>query len=286
MSSTNKKIAVVGGGIMGADVALDLAINNIPVILKDVSEKKLEEARNKVRAGLRMVKMMKKELATKKIDEVLSLITFTADYNSFLDVDLVIENVSELYDVKKAVFEELEKVCAAEVIYAVNTSCISITKLASPLRKPERMIGVHFMNPVPLKKMVEAVRGFHTSEEVEATVVSFLKSINKEPVVVNDQAGFVANRVSHLYMNEAAFVVQDMVATAAQVDTIFRQGYGHSMGPLETADLIGLDTVLYSLHVLYDSYKDTKFRPCPLLEKMVNAGLLGRKSGKGFYNYN
>jgi len=280
-----KKVAVIGAGVMGSDVALDLAIHNIKTILKDISEENLLSAKSKIKSRFRMIKMMKKDLLSNSLNEILENIEFTTNYDNFSEVDLVIENVNEKYEVKEKVYAELQQVCNEETVYAVNTSCISITKIGSLLKHPENVIGVHFMNPVPLKPMVETIRGFHTSPETEEKMVTFLKNMGKNPVVVDDYPGFVANRISHLFMNEAAFVIQDQMATPAQVDIIFKQGYGHSMGPLETADLIGLDTVLDSLNILYDSYKDPKFRPCPLLTKKVNAGLLGRKSGQGFFKY-
>lgn len=280
-----KKVAVIGAGVMGADVTLHLALKNVSVVLKDINEEKLTTAKEKIKASYRMIKMMRKDLALSTIDEVFDKIDFTTSFDNFSGVDLVVENVNEIFELKKKVYHELQQECNENTIFAVNTSCISITLIGSLLKNPDRVIGVHFMNPVPLKPMVETIRGFHTSKEVEDKVVEFLKQIGKNPVVVNDYPGFVANRISHLFMNEAAFVVQDNVASPTQVDIIFKQGYGHSMGPLETADLIGLDTVLDSLNVLYESYKDSKFRPCPLLQKMVNAGLMGRKSGQGFYKY-
>lgn len=280
-----KKVAVIGAGVMGTDVTLHLALKNVSVVLKDINEEKLTTAKEKIKASYRMIKMMRKDLALSTIDEVFDKIDFTTSFDNFSGVDLVVENVNEIFELKKKVYHELQQECNENTIFAVNTSCISITLIGSLLKNPNRVIGVHFMNPVPLKPMVETIRGFHTSKEVEDKVVEFLKQIGKNPVVVNDYPGFVANRISHLFMNEAAFVVQDNVASPTQVDIIFKQGYGHSMGPLETADLIGLDTVLDSLNVLYESYKDSKFRPCPLLQKMVNAGLMGRKSGQGFYKY-
>ena len=167
----------------------------------------------------------------------------------------------------------------------VNTSCISITKISGFTKRAEKVLGTHFMNPVDKIHTVETIMGFHTTEQTLDQVTQFLKSVGKRVVLVQDSVGFVSNRISHLMMNEAAFIVQDRVANAQAVDDIFRSCYGHKMGPLETADLIGLDTVVNSLRILYDSFQDTKFRCCPLLTKMVNAGLLGRKTGKGFYEY-
>jgi 3-hydroxybutyryl-CoA dehydrogenase len=212
-------------------------------------------------------------------------IIFTDNYSDFDNVDLIIENVTEDCEIKKNVYSELNEICSDDATFAINTSCISITKIASYLNKPENAIGMHFMNPVPLKQMVETIRGHHTSEKTVETAKQFLKSIKKNPIIVNDYPGFVANRLSHLFMNEAAFLVQDNVASPDEIDMIFKQGYGHKMGPLETADLIGLDTVVKSLNILYDSYQDSKFRCCPLLKKMVDAGILGIKTGKGFYDY-
>ncbi|WP_242655185.1 3-hydroxyacyl-CoA dehydrogenase family protein [Clostridium cellulovorans] len=170
-------------------------------------------------------------------------------------------------------------------LFLVNTSCISITKIASLTKRPDKVIGTHFMNPVHIKTAVEAIKGFYTSEETIEKTKELLSKMGKEMIIVNDLPGFVSNRISHLFMNEAAFVVQDQVAAPAEVDAIFKKCYGHVMGPLETADLIGLDTVVDSLEVLYESYQDPKFKCCPLLKKMVDANLKGRKTGKGFYDY-
>lgn len=278
-------IAVIGAGTMGCDVALDLASYDFQIILKDISDEAIKTAKDTIKNNLRTFKMLKKEMKGLTMDLVLSHIHFQTDYSNFNAIDLVIENVTEDWETKRKVYEELRSVCKNDVYYAVNTSCISITKIASLLPRPDRVIGMHFMNPVPLKPMVEVVRGYHTSVETGQVAIDFLKSIGKQPVLVNDFPGFVANRLSHLFMNEAAFLIQDGVALPEEVDTIFKQGYGHKMGPLETADLIGLDTVVQSLDILYESYQDPKFRCCPLLKKMVDAGLFGRKSGKGFYEY-
>ncbi|MCP5105741.1 MAG: 3-hydroxyacyl-CoA dehydrogenase family protein [bacterium] len=280
-----KSVAIVGAGIMGTDIALDLAGYGYTVLLKDLDENILEKAKAKIKRDFKMVKMMKKEMKEVSIDDILSRITFTTVYDGFDGVELVIENIVEEWAAKKALYLELGKICAADTIYAVNTSCISITKIGALMAAPEKIIGAHFMNPVPLKKIVEVIRGYHTSDETVETMNGFLKTLGKRGVVVQDFPGFVTNRVSHLFMNEAAFLVQDGVAGPKEVDTIFTLGFGHKMGPLATADLIGLDTVVKSLEVLYDSYQDSKFRCCPLLRKMVDAGLLGKKSGKGFFTY-
>lgn len=281
-----KTIAVVGAGVMGTDVAIDLASYSYPVILKDLSEDVLLKARDKIESSMRLLAMMQERFRSISSEDILSNITFTKEYDQFDQVDFVIENIIEDFDYKKNVYKELNEICKENVIIGVNTSCISITKIAALMCKPERVIGTHFMNPVPLNEMVEMIRGYHTSEATEDRIINFLKTMNKHPVVVNDMPGFVANRLSHLFMNEAAFLVQDQIADPAEIDMIFQKGYGHKMGPLHTADLIGIDTVVSSLKVLYDHYEDPKFRCCPLLKKMVHAGLLGKKVGKGFFDYN
>lgn len=280
-----KSIAVIGAGVMGTDIALNLAMYNYDVILKDINESCLIASKDKMKKSFRMYKMMNADYKHCKLDEVISRISFQETYDNFETVDLVIENIEEDYDKKKQLYCELVDKCKEDVIYAVNTSCISITKISSLVSKKENVIGVHFMNPVPLKPLVEVVKGYFTSSETIDNLNDFLKGINKQSVVVNDFPGFVANRLSHLFMNEAAYLIQEGTATAEQVDMIFKKGYGHQMGPLETADLIGLDTVVNSLKILYQSYQDSKFRCCPLLQKMVDAGLYGRKSGQGFYKY-
>jgi 3-hydroxybutyryl-CoA dehydrogenase len=173
----------------------------------------------------------------------------------------------------------------AEICFGVNTSCLSITRLGNVTKRPEQVVGLHFMNPVHLKETVEVIRGSYTSNETLGVVDELLTRLNKQAVVVIDWPGFVSSRLSHVFMNEAAFALQESVATAEQIDTIFRQCYGHKMGPLETADLIGLDTVMRSLDVLYSSFQDPKYRCCPLLKQLVTAGHLGRKTGRGFYRY-
>ena len=280
-----KSVAIVGAGVMGTDIALDLASYGHTVLLKDLDENILEKAKAKIKRDFKMVKMMKKEMKEVSFENILARITFTTTYDGFDGVELVIENIVEEWAAKKALYLELKKICAADTMYAVNTSCISITKIGALMPSPDKVIGAHFMNPVPLKKIVEVIRGYHTSDETVETMNGFLKTLGKRGVVGQDFPGFVTNRVTHLFMNEAAFLVQDGVAGPKDVDTIFTQGFGHKMGPLATADLIGLDTVVQSLDVLYDSYQDSKFRCCPLLRKMVDAGLLGKKSGKGFFTY-
>ena len=278
-------IGVVGAGIMGADVALDLSIHNYKVLLKDLTGKLLDKAHARIEQQFKLVKMMKKNALSCSLDDVLSRIIFITNYDRFNETSIVIENVTESFDVKERVYTELKDVCEDDVVFGVDTSCISITKIASWMPKPQNVIGMHFLNPVPLKELVEVIKGYYTSEETVETTRQFLKSLDKICVVVNDHPGFVTNRVLMLTINECIWLVHDGVASPADIDTIFKVGFSHKMGPLATADLIGLDTILNSLLVLYESYKDPKFSPCPLLYQMVDAGLLGQKSGRGFFKY-
>jgi 3-hydroxybutyryl-CoA dehydrogenase len=277
-------VGVIGAGVIGTGVAQSLAQTGHRVVLVDLGPAQLTRAREEIGKAMRMQALFGKASGPKGA-EVLDRIRFTADYGDLREVDFVVENVVEKWTVKEQVWRELDTICAPAVIFAANTSCISITRLAALTRRPAQVLGMHFMNPVPLKPMVEVIRGFHTSEETLAAARVLLAEMGKEAIVVQDLPGFVSNRILMLTVNEAVFVVQDQVAPPEDVDRLFKTCFGHKMGPLETADLIGLDTILDSLVVLYESYSDDKYRPAPLLRKMVDAGLLGRKSGRGFYNY-
>jgi len=278
-------VGVVGAGVMGRGVAQNLAQTGHRVILLDLTEDILRTAEGDIRRNLRFQRMMQKDQAHADVAQVMEQILFTTDYARFAEADFVVENVSERWDIKREVHRQLDALCPQHTVFAANTSAISITQIGAVTGRPDRIVGIHFMNPVPLKPTVEVIRGFHTSDATIDVVRRLLAAMNKHWVIVNDYPGFVSNRISHLFMNEAAFVVQDQVASAQDVDEIFKKCYGHAMGPLQTADLIGLDTVVDTLHVLYQSYQDSKFRCCPLLQKMVDAGLLGVKSGQGFYTY-
>jgi len=279
-----RKIAVLGAGVMGSDIALQLAISGYTVILKDIRNNALKISKKRITDGFRIMKMMKKagSLTSK---EILLRIEFTMEYDGFDKVDLIIENITENYDAKKALYEELTEVCRENVIYGVNTSCISITKIGALMPRSENVIGMHFMNPVHMSSLVEIVQGYHTSPKTLEIAKAFITRLGKTSVVVNDLPGFVTNRVLMLTINECIWLIQDQVSKPTDIDKIFRFGMGHKMGPLATADLIGLDTVLNSLIVLYESYNDPKFRPCPLLRRMVDAGVLGKKTGRGFFEY-
>ncbi|MFB6366786.1 3-hydroxyacyl-CoA dehydrogenase family protein [Paenibacillus elgii] len=287
MTATGKgrRIGIIGAGTMGKCVTADLLFHQVPCVLVDISEQKLLEAKAEIERVLRFAGSISKELPKVNVAEAMEQVRFTTDIREAADCSYIIENVPEKWELKEDVYKQLDGICGDEVCYAANTSCLSITKIAGATKRPKQVVGVHFMNPSYLKSTVEVIKGFYTSESCVEETVEVLNELNKTAIIVHDFPGFVSNRISHLFMNEAAFVVQDGVADAAQVDQIFKKCYGHRMGPLETADLIGLDTVVHSLHVLYESYQDPKFRCCPLLRKMVDAGLLGRKTGRGFYKY-
>ncbi|MFE1458957.1 3-hydroxyacyl-CoA dehydrogenase family protein [Streptomyces sp. NPDC058735] len=277
-------VGVVGAGVMGVGVAQNLAQTGHRVVLVDVFDDVLDGARRELRTGLRAYALFNKGAGV-DIAGVFDRIEFTTDYELLAEADLVVENVTEDWAVKKEVYERIDRIVRPEAVFAVNTSALSITRVGSVTSRPERVVGMHFMNPVPMKPMVEVIRGYHTTPETIDTARRFLAELGKECIVVEDVPGFVSNRVLMLTINEAAFLVQDGVAPAADVDRIFRTCFDHRMGPLETADLIGLDTILKSVEVLYESFNDDKYRPAPLLKKMVAAGLLGRKSGEGFHTY-
>ncbi len=278
-------VGVVGAGVMGIGVAQNLAQAGLRVLLLDVSSEILQRAKKDIIKNIRLSLLFDKVGTREPIENIVERIVFTTDYAPFADADVVIENATEKWEIKKPIYEQLDEVCPGHCIFAANTSAISITRIASATHRPSRVIGIHFMNPVPLKNLVEVIRGYHTRDATVATAKELLAVMGKTCVVVNDMPGFVSNRVLMLMVNEAIFLVQDGVAPAADIDAIFKSCFGHKMGPLETADLIGLDTVLYSIEVLYESYNDSKYRPCPLLKKMVDAGLHGRKSGQGFFIY-
>ncbi|MBW4611877.1 MAG: 3-hydroxybutyryl-CoA dehydrogenase [Desmonostoc vinosum HA7617-LM4] len=279
-------VGVVGAGVMGIGVSQNLAQTGYQVILVDISEAILERAQQEIRKNIRFQGFFKKGENTKSPDDILKNIQFSTDYRFLENAEFVIENATEKWDIKKEIYSKIDHICPKKAIFAANTSAISITRLASVTQRADQVIGTHFMNPVPIKPMVEVIRGYHTSQETITTTQNVLAQMGKECVIVNDSPGFVSNRVLMLTINEAIFLLHEQVATVEEVDKIFKSCFGHKMGPLETADLIGLDTILYSIEVLYESFNDSKYRPCAMLKKMVDAGLHGRKSGQGFYTYN
>jgi 3-hydroxybutyryl-CoA dehydrogenase len=278
-------VGVIGAGVMGVGVAQNLAQNGCQTVLLDVSDEILEKAKQEITDNIRMQAFFKKDETLEPTDVVMERITFTSDYDSLKVVDFVVENVTEKWPVKEQVYKQMDAICPEHCIFSTNTSAIPVTRIASATNRADKVIGTHFMNPVPLKTTVEVIRGYHTSVETIETTREVLGMMGKECIVVEDSPGFVSNRVLMLTINEAVFLVHDQVASVEDVDRIFKTCFGHKMGPLETADLIGLDTILYSIEVLHDCFNDSKYRPCPLLKKMVDAGLHGRKNGKGFYTY-
>lgn len=280
-----KVIGVIGAGNIGVGVITDLVLHGISAVVVDVSKEILERARSEVLNNVRFAPMLSKSLPRVSRSEALDRMVLTTDLKAAGSCEFIIENVTEDWEVKKPLYRELDRVVPPEVCFGANTSCISITQIGSATQRPAKVVGIHLMNPVHLKPTVEVIRGFHTSSESIDTLQRLFSQLGKEPILVEDMPGFVSNRISHLFMNEAAFVLQDAVADAKSIDLIFKKCFGHKMGPLETADLIGLDTVMRSLDVLYQSFNDPKYRCCPLLRKLVHAGHLGRKTGQGFHLY-
>lgn len=278
-------VGVIGAGVMGVGVAQNLAQTDHQVVLLDVSEEILAQARENIVKGIRLQAFFDPSARKVSAEQVLERIRFSTDYQLLAGVDFMIENVTEKWEIKQEVYARSDAICPESCVFAANTSAIPITRIASLTRRPARVIGMHFMNPVPLKPVVEVIRGYYTADETVALAQGLLAGMGKEGVVVNDSPGFVSNRVLMLTINEAIFLLHEGVAAAEDVDKIFKGCFGHKMGPLETADLIGLDTILLSIEVLYESFNDSKYRPCPLLKKMVDAGLYGQKSGQGFYTY-
>jgi 3-hydroxybutyryl-CoA dehydrogenase len=255
-----------------------------PVRLRDMGEAPLNRGMGNIRKSL--AKFVEKgKLSQEASDAAIARITTTTELRDLADCDLVVEAIFENFDAKKAVFEELDLLLGPEAILASNTSSIDITRLAAVTRRPDRVIGMHFFNPVPLMSLVEVIRGLSTSDETYSAVRDLAAQLGKTPVEVRDYPGFVSNRVLMPMINEAIFALFEGVASKEDIDTVMKLGMNHPMGPLALADFIGLDVCLDILYVLYDGFKDPKYRPCPLLVKMVQAGKLGRKSGEGFYKY-
>src|SRR5262245_34594105 len=278
------KTGVVGAGTMGHGIAQVLATSGRQVRLVDVDQVALSRGQDAIRKSLAKLEE-KGKLAGGDAAKVLSRIATSHDLADLGDADIVIEAVVENLATKQSVFSKLAEVASPRAILATNTSSISITALACRVPHPERVIGMHFMNPVPLMKLVEVVRGVRTSEEIVRSVSDLSASLDKVPVVVNDYPGFVSNRVLLPMINEAVYCLMEGVADAEAIDTVMKLGMAHPMGPLTLADLIGLDVCLSILEVLQEGLGDPKYRPCPLLRRMVAAGQLGRKSGQGFYSY-
>lgn len=280
-----KNIAVIGAGTMGNGIAHTFAQFNFKVHLIDISEASLEKGIATITANLdRMI--AKEKISTEDKEATLANITtFTNLEEGVKDMDLVVEAATENTELKLRIFKDLDNFCALNTILATNTSSISITKIAAVTHRPDKVIGMHFMNPVPIMKLVEVIRGYNTTDEVTETIMGLSKKLEKVPVEVNDYPGFVANRILMPMINESIETLFHGVAGVAEIDTVMKLGMAHPMGPLQLADFIGLDVCLSILNVMYDGFKNPKYAPCPLLVNMVMAGKLGVKSGEGFYDY-
>jgi 3-hydroxybutyryl-CoA dehydrogenase len=279
-----KTVGVVGAGTMGSGIAHVFARAGFGVLLCDVEQRFLDRALTQIRANLGR-EAAKGKLAEAAVEPALARITSIVDREALSGADFVVEAASERFELKAEIFRALDRILPESAILATNTSSISITKIAAQTRRPESVIGMHFFNPVPVMALVEIVRGLATSDATFAAVHALAVKLGKTPVEVNDAPGFVSNRVLMPLINEAAFAVMERVATAEAVDQVFKLGMAHPMGPLTLADFIGLDVCVDILRVLQEGYGDPKYRPCPLLVRMVDAGWLGRKSGRGFYSY-
>ncbi|WP_432741724.1 3-hydroxyacyl-CoA dehydrogenase NAD-binding domain-containing protein [Streptomyces sp. JH002] len=277
------RVGVVGAGVMGTGLTQNLTEHGHEVVLTDRSKEALDRARSEIERYERFGALL--GATGPRRADMTQRVTYSTDLAELGEVEFLVENITENWELKRELYPRLDEVCPPSTVFAVNTSAIPITKVAARTGRPDRVLGMHFMNPVPMKSTVEVIKGWHTSQETIDTALALLAGVGKNGVLVNDSPGFVSNRVLMLTINEAVFLVADGVATAEQVDQIFTECFGHRMGPLATADLIGLDTILYSIDVLYENFQDSKYRPCPLLQRMVDAGLHGRKSGEGFFRY-
>lgn len=280
-----KKIAVIGAGTMGNGIAHVFAQNNFEVRLIDISKNALDKGIATITANLDRLHAKERITVSVKEKTLKNIQLFTTISEGVKNADLVIEAATENVDLKLKIFKQLDEDAPKNAILATNTSSISITKIASVTKRPEKVIGMHFMNPVPIMKLVEIIRGYSTSDSVTKEIMELSKNLQKVPVEVQDYPGFIANRILMPMLNEAIYSLYEGVAGVYEIDTVMKLGMAHPMGPLQLADFIGLDVCLSILNVLYDGFKNPKYAPCPLLVNMVTAGKLGIKSGEGFYDY-
>ncbi len=279
-----RKVAVIGAGTMGNGIAQVFAAKEFPVMLVDVAEDLVEKGLATIRSGLdRLVK--KEKMTAAEMERILGRISKSTSLKGAADADLVVEAATENKVVKLDIFSTLGKITGAHAILATNTSSISVTEIAKASGRPPKVVGMHFMNPVPLMKLVEVIRAVQTDDDTFRTVMDLSAKLDKTPVPVNDSPGFIANRILIPMINEAAFSLMEGIADAEAIDNVMKLGMNHPMGPLALADLIGLDVCLSIMNVLHEGFNDSKYRPCPLLRKMVAAGRLGRKTGQGFFRY-
>jgi 3-hydroxybutyryl-CoA dehydrogenase len=279
-----KTVGVIGAGTMGNGIAHVFAKAGFKVLLRDVEQRFLDHAMGTISKNLER-EVSKNKITADQSTETLGRVEPAVGRAGLATCDFVVEAATEKFDIKAELFREMDRICRPEIVLASNTSSISITKLAALTKRPDKVIGMHFFNPVPVMKLIEVIRGLATSPETFQLVFDLSKKLDKTPVEVNDYPGFVANRVLMPMLNEAIYTVMEGVATAEAVDEVFKLGMAHPMGPLTLVDFIGLDVCLDIMRVMYAGLGDPKYRPCPLLIKMVDAGWLGRKSGRGFYQY-
>lgn len=280
-----KNIAVIGAGTMGNGIAHTFAQSGFKVNLIDISEDSLKKGMNTIAKNLDRMVTKEKISEVDKRKTLANISTYTDIVNGVKNIDLVVEAATENVDLKLNIFKQLDEACSDDTIFATNTSSISITQIAAVTNRPDKIIGMHFMNPVPIMKLVEIIRGYNTSDEITNTIMELSKTLGKDPVEVNDYPGFVANRILMPMINESIETLYNGVAGVKEIDTVMMLGMAHPMGPFQLADFIGLDVCLSILNVMYDGFKNPKYAPCPLLVNMVRAGKLGVKSGEGFYDY-